>query len=55
VNQWNEQLLEGIIELFTRGKKSQAKDEGMTKDAGDSARTASQDPEGNVRHHMELE
>jgi putative transposase len=33
VSQWKKQLLEGSSELFTRGKKSQSKDEGQAKEA----------------------
>ena len=33
VSQWKKQLLEGSSELFTRGKKSQAKSEGQAKEA----------------------
>jgi hypothetical protein len=33
VSQWKKQLLEGSSELFTRGKKSQAKDDSQAKEA----------------------
>ena len=33
VRQWKKQLLEGSSELFTRGKKSQSKDECQAKEA----------------------
>lgn len=33
MSQWKKQLLEGSSELFTRGKKSQSKDEGQAKEA----------------------
>jgi putative transposase len=33
VSQWKKQLLEGASELFTRGKKIQAKDESQAKEA----------------------
>ena len=33
VSQWKKQFLEGSSQLFTRGKKSQAKDEGQAKEA----------------------
>jgi putative transposase len=33
VSQWKKQLLEGASELFTRGKKNQAKDESQVKEA----------------------
>ena len=33
VNQWKKQLLDGASELFSRGNKSQAKDESQAKEA----------------------
>ena len=33
VSQWKRQLLDGASELFTRGKKTQAKDESQAKEA----------------------
>lgn len=33
VSQWKRQLLDGASELFTRSKKTQAKDEGQAKEA----------------------
>jgi putative transposase len=33
VSQWKKQLLEGASELFTRGKKSQTKDDTQAKEA----------------------
>ena len=33
VSQWKRQLLDGASELLTRGKKTQAKDEGQAKEA----------------------
>ena len=33
VSQWKKQLLEGSSELFTRGKKTQSKEEGQAKEA----------------------
>jgi hypothetical protein len=33
VSQWKKQLLEGASDLFTRGKKTQAKDESQAKEA----------------------
>ena len=43
VSQWKKQLLEGSSELFTRGKKTQAKDEGQVKEAGRSRPRAAHD------------
>lgn len=34
VRQWKKQLLDGVSDLFTRGKKTQAKDESQAKEAG---------------------
>ncbi len=33
VSQWKRQLLDGVSEQFTRGKKTQTKDEGQAKEA----------------------
>ena len=33
VSQWKKQLLEGASDLFTRGKKTQTKDESQAKEA----------------------
>jgi len=33
VSQWKRQLLDGVSELFTRGKRSKDKEEGQAKEA----------------------
>jgi hypothetical protein len=55
VSQWKRQLLDGATERFTRGKKSNGKDERQTKEAELFQQYCLAEPDGYARLQMELE